>query len=364
MRARISRKHQELVIITIIIAIICCVNVFKKERTADSLIDQRHRITSISNDSSQNSDVNTTPSFTIEDMKKYENDIGCISRVNELIYVHVPKTGGTTIEKSSLFLDARQMNGMGIRKRPVGGHSPIGALKIHSKERGFIAAAHIRHPCERFISAFRYLTSTKCNKGDKRYADKHIGDMTIDEFVMDSHNKGWRGFGDWPHFEKQHLFLIDENQFGVDQILCQEQWNEGIERLYHSVGLEEVPSYLLSNKKSTEESSTKTTNSGHLLKIHHESCADLKPFTRQSLERYYAMDYCLFEYGQIPSREDGQCIGTTNTKEDFQVKFEACKKKMEEMNQKNDYASIHKYLKGWNKEEDVKQGENDRVKVE
>jgi len=34
------------------------------------------------------------------------------------------------------------------------------------------------------------------------------------------------------------------------------------------------------------------------------------------------------------------------------------------MNQKHDYDSIHKYLKGWNKEEDVKKGENDRVKVE
>ena len=344
MIGRALRRNHELVIFTIILGIIY-VNVFKKE---DSIIDQTHRLTSISNNSS-NRDARSV-SYTVEDLKKYRYDEGCISRVNRLIYVHVPKTGGTTIERSSLFEDAHIFHTLGVRKMPVGGHDPIGSLKAHSRKYGtdeFVTAAHIRHPCERFISAFRYLKSNKCNKGDKRYAQKHIGDMTIDEFVSDSHEKGWRAFDDWPHFKKQFQFLVHQNIFDVDQILCQEQWNEGIERIHQIIGLDEVPSSLLS----------------HELINNHESCAALQPSTRKLLEAYYAMDYCLFEFDRFPVGEEGECVGSKYTKQDFRVKFQACKEKIAELNKKNDYNNLHKYLKGWTKE-DMTYGENDKAQTE
>ena len=40
----------------------------------------------------------------------YLQDVGQISRLNRVIFVHVPKTGGTTIEESSLFRDARKFH--------------------------------------------------------------------------------------------------------------------------------------------------------------------------------------------------------------------------------------------------------------
>ena len=46
----------------------------------------------------------------------YDKDVGQISRENKLIFVHVPKTGGSTIEQSKLFYDAK-------RHHPIGGHT-------------------------------------------------------------------------------------------------------------------------------------------------------------------------------------------------------------------------------------------------
>jgi len=39
--------------------------------------------------------------------RDYRRDFGQISRKNKAIFVHVPKTGGSTIEDSGLFEDAQ-----------------------------------------------------------------------------------------------------------------------------------------------------------------------------------------------------------------------------------------------------------------
>lgn len=239
----------------------------------------------------------------------YATDWGCVSRKHNLIYVHNPKTGGTTIEKSPLFDDVRFYLRKGIRPG-TGGHSDIGSMMIDAEERGiahFTTAAHVRHPCERFISAFRYLTSDKCNSGDKLWRDKNIGDMTIDEFVELAETQNWKPLKE-THFMRQYPFVIDKGIFSVDHILCQEQWEEGISRLYESIGLRDTKKY----------GETKLHNS-------HETCADLKPSTRQALERFYAVDYCLFGYPSLLDETQGQCVGSIFSKEDFQAKYDECR---------------------------------------
>jgi len=233
-------------------------------------------------------------------------DVGCTSRENKLIYVHIPKTGGSTIEQSTLFSDARLPRS----------HYTIGQMMRNAKERDiahFETAATIRHPCERFISAFRYSISEKNRPQSQRdKAMEQIGERNIDEYVEYLEKNNWK--------EKKVLILMrstmtgwlidgEHDSFGVDTILCQEQWNEGIERLLNKIGITKNVTSLYQHKNQVS---------------HHETCADLQPETRAALERYYAMDYCLFGYNSLPDHDNEQCIGTEHNKTTMTLRYREC----------------------------------------
>jgi len=245
-----------------------------------------------------------------------KNDIGCISRKNKLVYVHIPKTGGSTFEQSELFADAHDLANQGVR-HGVGGHHSIWSMMIDEEERGltdFKTAATVRHPCERFISAFRFVTSELCSQNEQILAKKLIGEKTIDEYVAYMEENEWneRMF---VHLYEQHPFIMDEylEEVQVDTILCEEHWKEGIERLESKIGISNVLPKLNNHEKRNK----------------HETCADLEPETRSAIERYYAMDYCLFEYQSLPEKE-GTCVGTNNNKETMTLKYKSCLEKLED----------------------------------
>lgn len=245
-----------------------------------------------------------------DEEKLYATDHGCISREHKLVYIHNPKTGGTTMESSPLFNDVRTYMQKGVRPG-LGGHRDIASMMFNAETRGiahFATATHIRHPCERFISAFRYLTSDLCNVGNKIWRKKNIGNMTIDEFVEHAEKEKWEPFRE-SHFREQYSFVVHKGIFSVDHILCQEQWEEGLSRLYNNLGL----------VRETKDSGTVRLHNSH------ETCADLKPSTRQALERFYAMDYCLFDYPLLMDETQGQCSGSIFSKSDFQAKYDECK---------------------------------------
>jgi len=250
--------------------------------------------------------------FGINSMIQYSQEKGCISHKNRLIYVHIPKTGGTTIERTPMFDDARKFH-------RVGGHYIISTMISGSKSQNYIKAATIRHPCERFISAFKYLTSGKGNKGDRKWAENNIRNMTIDEYLINQNSMKFPDF-DWIHFQRQYKYIFHKRVCEVNTILCQEQWDEGINRLFRKIG-QSVPDYLLSSTSANE----KNDERGHALKVHHESCAELKVETREILERYYAMDYCLFEYQSLPIQPNkGICIGKSKSQQDFTERYALC----------------------------------------
>ena len=68
--------------------------------------------------------------WTVKDAE-YNNDVGQISRTNRVIFVHVPKTGGSTIEQSTLFNDAR-------KHHAVGSHNKAARLMLAASGMGFV----------------------------------------------------------------------------------------------------------------------------------------------------------------------------------------------------------------------------------
>merc|ERR1712232_1442562 len=194
-------------------------------------------------------------------------------------------------------------------------HHTIGQMMRNAKERDiahFETAATIRHPCERFISALRYSMSEKIYYKQRDKAKEQMGERNIDEYVEYLEKNNW-------HYEKVifHLvhtmayWLIDRehDSFGVDTILCQEQWNEGIERLLNKIGITKNVTSLYQHKNQVS---------------HHETCADLQPETRAALERYYAMDYCLFGYNSLPDHDSERCIGTEHNKTTMTLRYREC----------------------------------------
>lgn len=225
-----------------------------------------------------------------------------ISRANKLVYVHLPKTGGSSVEHSALFDDSRSHHA-------VGGHHTIGVMTKNAQERGisnFVKAAHIRHPCSRFVSAYAYLTSEICNLHDKRWAKENIGNMSLDEFLKKIEQEPT--LLEWVHFTPMwHYVFTPEGKFGLDVALCQENWNEGLDVLGEYLGgSDRIPKELYSS---------------HSLQNAHSSCAELRPETRQAMERVYAMDYCIFGFSSQPQTG---CQQTKETPEVFTERYARC----------------------------------------
>ena len=210
-------------------------------------------------------------------------------------------------------------------RRPLWGHHPIFNMQNNAKERGiddFHTAATIRHPCSRFISAFRYLKSDICGGMDKKMRQRFgiLPNTTLDEYVQYLEDSHWDNL--YMHFIPQYQHVVNQNmtKVDVDNILCNEQWDEGVQRLKSVLGIE---------MKEVKRGLGSTSD--HVLQNKHEKCQDLKPETRAAIERFYAMDYCLFGYDIMPpaAEDEGICVGTENNGESMTKRFQDCKKKLD-----------------------------------
>lgn len=228
-----------------------------------------------------------------------------ISREHRFVFVHVPKTGGTSFERSKVFDDARQFH-------QIGGHWTIGAMMAGvSRDRGplstFTTFSIIRHPCSRFVSAFNYLTKGG-NSGDKKWAAKNIGNSTLEEFVQKLDLHQWSFAKHELHLKPQHMQLFYPNgTFGVGLLMCQEGWDVGMDRL-------------LSVRPDMKGLLPATT---HALEMHHEACAALNPETRSHIEKFYALDYCIFNFPSSPSEIDTKKCGQLSQAE-YSIRRKDC----------------------------------------
>ena len=253
----------------------------------------------------------SAPTTSIDDPKpegdatgtsKYETDgTMAISRENSFLYVHVPQTGGPIVEHSSLFNDAWPHH-------QVGSHHDIESMMKDADERGisdFTKAAHIRHPCDRFVDAFEFMTSDQANDGDRAWANEHIGDKSIDEFVLEI-EKNPEDFIHEAHFSPMWKYLFhSDGTYGLDITMCQETWAESLDKLSSGFNVP-VQDELKTNEAMTNQQS---------------KCQDLRPDTVAAIERIYRMDYCIFGYDALPQ---GSCPQHDLSKDDLTQRYKTC----------------------------------------
>ena len=227
------------------------------------------------------------------------------------------------MERSVLFADARAHH-------RIGGHYNISTMMNNAQARGisdFHRVTHIRHPCSRFVSAFSYLKSDKCNAGDRAWAESHIGNLTIEEFTSKiRHNKELL---EEVHFRPLYQWVfMPGGLFGLDTILCQETWNASINEL--SALLQTPPPVDLYSSQALQNP--------------HQSCSQLDENTRSRIEKVYEMDYCIFGYDKMPS---SSCPQRELTPSYFTDRYAHCAKRAQATridDDKADYVKVRHSL--------------------
>ena len=236
-----------------------------------------------------------------------------ISQQHKVLFVHIPKTGGTSIERSDLFYDKRNPE-----KRKPAGHTPI--RRYHQRvpeSKNYTSFAIVRNPCERFLSAFYYMSLGGQHSGDKAWVRENIGDMTVEEWVQ-------RGIRDTAaHFKPMwhYVFLPEEQRqqqqqqqhiMGVDEIFCQENFGEAIHWVNSTYGDGTIfPNIPYKNKGV----------------ISHGGCQALSEETRKGIQQFYAMDYCIFGYNSsVDPTTRSVCQTRSVSKDAFTHRFAECRK--------------------------------------
>jgi hypothetical protein len=150
-----------------------------------------------------------------------------------LVFINIPKTGGSSIERVMRVVDPDH--------RVVGGHFGVSAYEVsrfHAPEFTYIT--FVRNPYGRLASAYAYLTVGRHNEGDTRLMNRvfpgHIEDPDmgkfLDELTLDSMNSVM-------HFKPMSTFCIDRKlEFRIDYVFSFEDMQTSwgiVQKLFPSI---------------------------------------------------------------------------------------------------------------------------------
>eukprot|EP00546_Thalassionema_frauenfeldii_P020707 CAMPEP_0178895430 /NCGR_PEP_ID=MMETSP0786-20121207/583_1 /TAXON_ID=186022 /ORGANISM="Thalassionema frauenfeldii, Strain CCMP 1798" /LENGTH=301 /DNA_ID=CAMNT_0020565661 /DNA_START=1 /DNA_END=903 /DNA_ORIENTATION=+ len=220
-----------------------------------------------------------------------------VSREHKVMFVHVPETGGRIVEKSKLFDHPK--------KSAVGGYHKIN--KFHKLEgvNSYVFTS-FEHPCERFVQTFDYLKNGGNGTPEEAaLTKKTIGNSTLDEFVK----KGIPS--EYPEFQAMwpFMFLTDkttgESTMGVDNVFCQDQF-EDVEDWIHKHYGSVIP------REDNDLPSEK-------------QCQNLKPETRQAIDDFYELDYCIFGFDRKNKNTNTKnCEARSISKSEYESRMDSC----------------------------------------
>ena len=232
-----------------------------------------------------------------------------ISDTHGLIFVHIAKAGGSTIERSSLFADRR----LALGGRYVGGHHRASKYAHAPGCEGYHKFAMVRHPCSRLLSLWSYYAQQLGNERDiawarTRFTEASMANLT--KFLIEvrrSNGAGWN-WHHHQHFQTQAHMLGTENgtECGVDQVLPLERWAESMGRLAAArPGLD-----------------TSSLLGAHTLTSSHRSCAASYSATAWALMAdMYAIDFCVLGYEARPEAELSAPAAATLRPEDITARL-------------------------------------------
>ncbi|KAJ8020576.1 hypothetical protein HOLleu_40205 [Holothuria leucospilota] len=193
-----------------------------------------------------------------------------MSDKHQIIFVHLPHTGGTSIENSNLFDDSAKIRNI----------SDLDEDRFKNYRKFSI----VRHPCSRLISAWKYLTQESADIGDKSWAARYKVSLTsFNDFVMTALFPGGPvHIENQVHLRTQISMLFDDKkQFRLDQLLVYERWNESMAKLGNIL------------HKDTTKLLSSYTSSGKICKEMYTNSTWLK------MTQIYKMDFCVLGYSRV-----------------------------------------------------------------
>jgi hypothetical protein len=235
------------------------------------------------------------------------------------MFVHVPKTGGTSVESSALFADRRSALGRAY----VGGHHKLRDLPYASDAcRGYHRFAFVRHPCSRLRSLWAYYAENLGNVDDKAWVAAHLSAparTNFSAFVLEAETppaavQAWK-WENQVHTQTQVGMLLGEGfTVGVAQVLEMARWQESIDALDRAVNnpdavarrtaarLALAPLGVTVNLRVNIKSSLQRTHDLASNHSHGHCAQDLTPAAWEALVRMYYLDFCGLGYSALQFR--------------------------------------------------------------
>lgn len=119
--------------------------------------------------------------------------------VHKAIFIHLPKTGGSSV--------AKQLG------QPASRHVTVQEYRLANPKKfaNFFKFAFVRNPFDRLLSSYAFLKAGGMNHDDARFARRHVSPFeTFEHFLTEGFTRSEETRA-WIHFRTQTEFICDSD---------------------------------------------------------------------------------------------------------------------------------------------------------
>ncbi len=144
------------------------------------------------------------------------------------IFVHIPKTAGTSIAHALFNMEPRHI--------PCTEYEKVDPEKF----RRYFKFAFVRNPWDRLFSAYHYLRRGGMNNNDRAWAETYLAPyQSFEQFVHEWVSE--TNIGSWKHFRPQLDFITDaKGHMAMDYLGRMERLDADFETICQKIGLSVV----------------------------------------------------------------------------------------------------------------------------